>query len=392
VENAHDIFYEHDILVAINFLEPNEKETIIEKVLPRIKQVLNNVHSADGNIFNSHKLGIEKRLLEFDDDTERGNAPKKMNLNGDLNSSIELSDVNEDIGIEEDSHDDKINENDYDDGGDESEFENDAISVGETLAESMKLSQGTSGDEFTQCEICNQSVRKSILDFHRKSHNNTVECDICRKVMQKKSLYKHKKRCEIMSNISRNASAYEEEQDEVEPKEEPASFKDLEVHHSIFSNVNKTETPKSVNEFRCPICSKPMLKGNIRRHIRMVHGSADTDFKCKICSNAFPQLDTLKLHTYQEHNLDLEDVEKMLQEQVGSNEGTLHNEVKENGVLNEATQGNVHLDPQIVDKVMKSVEQDTHVDNEAKKFKCAECDNVYTSKDSLRRHRKKVHQ
>merc|ERR1719334_2667582 len=193
---------------------------IIETVLPRIKKVLNDVHSADGNFFNSHKLGIEKRLLEFDDDTERGNAPKKMNLNGDLNSSIELSDVNEDVDIDEDSHDDKINENDYDDGGDESEFENDAVSVGETLAESMKLSQVTSEDEFTQCEICNHSVRKSILDFHRKSHNNTVECDICRKVMQKKSLYKHKKRCEIIASISRNASTYEQEQDEVEPNEE----------------------------------------------------------------------------------------------------------------------------------------------------------------------------
>ena len=83
---------------------------------------------------------------------------------------------------------------------------------------------------------------------------------------------------------------------------------------------------------------------------------------------------------------------KMLQEQEGSNEETLHSEVKENGVLNESTQGNVHLDPQIVDKVMKSVEQDNHADDEGKKFKCAECDNVYTSKDSLRRHRKKVHQ
>ena len=36
LETNHDVFFEHDLLMAINFLEANEREIIIEKVMPRM--------------------------------------------------------------------------------------------------------------------------------------------------------------------------------------------------------------------------------------------------------------------------------------------------------------------------------------------------------------------
>ena len=64
VESAHDVFYDHDILIAINFLEAHEKEVIIAKVLPRMKLLFNKVRSFNGKFVIGNKLTIEKRLLE----------------------------------------------------------------------------------------------------------------------------------------------------------------------------------------------------------------------------------------------------------------------------------------------------------------------------------------
>ena len=68
VESAHDVFYDHDILIAINFLEAHEKEVIIAKVLLRMKLLFNKVRSFNGKFVIGNKLTIEKRLLEHDED------------------------------------------------------------------------------------------------------------------------------------------------------------------------------------------------------------------------------------------------------------------------------------------------------------------------------------
>jgi len=413
MESDHDVFFGHDILIAINFLEAHEKEIIIEKVLPRMKLLFANIRCFDGKFVPSDgKTGLEKRLLEMDDDSS-GNPSKKLKPSKEneyqsfkeLNSSIEISDVsdvNEEINIGDESDDDNI-----DDKISDEEIENDAVSVGDTLTESINsikdiLKGGTkvdTEDEFTTCDVCNLSVRKSILDFHRKSHQSVAkstvaECDVCRKVMQKKSLNKHRRRCEIMSNLSKNNLSSEQDLEENNDDyfEQPAST----VHDkSNHPKPEENDFRKSSNQ--CPICLKPMLKGNIRRHIRMVHGDrdaeAEVDFKCKICFTGFPQLDGLKLHTNQEHHLDLEDVEQMLHENSKDQSKRSENDER---MINESYQGSVNLDPEILEKVMKSVEHDNSVgeyseDVDAKKFKCEHCDNVYTNKDSVRRHRRKAH-
>jgi len=411
MESDHDVFFGHDILIAINFLEAHEKEVIIEKVLPRMKLLFANIRSFDGKFVpGDGKLGLEKRLLEMDDDSS-GNPTKKFKPNKeneyeslkDLNSSIEISDVsvvNEEIDIGDDSDDDNIDNKISDE---DVEIENDAaVSVGDTLTESINSikdilkgsNKANTDDEFTTCDVCNLSVRKSILDFHRKSHlsgakSAVAECDVCRKVMQKKSLSKHRRRCEIM-NLSKNNFADQNlEENDDDNFEQPASTVDDQSNHP---KPEENDFRKSSNQ--CPVCFKPMLKGNIRRHIRMVHGGdAEVDFKCKICFTGFPQLEGLKMHTNKEHHLDLEDVEQMLQEKSKDQNKRSENDGR---MINESYQGSVNLDPEILEKVMKSVEDDNSVgenyeDVDTKKFKCEHCDNVYTNKDSVRRHRRKAH-
>ena len=117
----------------------------------------------------------------------------------------------------------------------------------------------------------------------------------------------------------------------------------------------------------------------------MVHTS-ELDFKCKICFTAFQQLDSLKFHTNKEHNLELEDVEQMLQENGDNNASQVN-------IENQSPR--VKLDPEILEKVMNSAEHDRSVEkpetSDDKKYKCDRCENVYTNKDSVRRHKRKSH-
>jgi len=407
MESDHDVFYDHDILIAINFLESHEKDIIVEKVLPRMRLLFDNVRSFNGKISIGDKLSIEKRLLENDDnEANSSNFPAKKKARYSLEddeinevgtsekeSSIELSDRGEEINLGDDSDDEdqmvlKVND-------DNSDEVNDAVSVGETLAESIQSIRNIlkeKKDEFADCDVCHQSIRKSIFDFHRKSHlsaaKTTAECDICRKVMQKKSMYKHKKRCHIL-NMNRSNLA-----DDTSNKDASVNVSELEVESTndgMKSAQVDVPTPStSDGESQCYICKKTMLKGNIRRHIRMVHTS-ELDFKCKICFTGFQKLESLKWHTTKEHNLDLEDVEQLLQE--GNEELSKDNE-KQYTPSSDNPNGSVELNPDIFKKVMKA-EQDEPSDKteegDTKKYKCEQCDNEYTNKDSVRRHRRKAH-
>ena len=193
-------------------------------------------------------------------------------------------------------------------------------------------------------------------------------------------------------NMSKNNSVLDEPVEKDTSVNASSTETDFEDEVDTSKNEEMVEPKSSATdaESQCYICKKPMLKGNIRRHIRMVH-TAELDFKCKICFTGFQKLDSLKWHTNKEHNLELEDVEQMLQESSEQNSKYVE---KETPVNNEPSSGNIKLDPEILEK-MKSTENDESTDKpedgENKKYKCDQCENVYTNKDSVRRHRRKAH-
>ena len=63
------------------FLEAHEKEIIIEKVLPRMRLLFDNVRSLNGRLAIGDKLNIEKRLLE---NAEESQAKRKQSLDARL--------------------------------------------------------------------------------------------------------------------------------------------------------------------------------------------------------------------------------------------------------------------------------------------------------------------
>ena len=78
MDNNHDAFFDQDILIAVNFLEEIEKEAIIEKVLPRILNVLGKEkNSNDGTAYGNGPTG-QKRTLEHETDHQDNPSSKRF--------------------------------------------------------------------------------------------------------------------------------------------------------------------------------------------------------------------------------------------------------------------------------------------------------------------------
>jgi len=340
VESDHDVFYDHDILIAINFLESHEKEVIIEKVLPRMKMLLQNMKTQKIKAVDKNKLPIEKRLLEFDAESAMQETVKKGRYEQEIIPGNNISKAREEIDIDdsdEEEKDERVTKKEY----------SNARPV-ETLTEISQPSIKNSPDidtesEFCECDVCHQSVRKSVFEFHRKSHLSTlqdpkmVECPHCKKVMQRTSLWKHKGRCMVLK-LSNSISHEETPDHEPEPD---------------------TEEKKDV----------PAI------------------FQCKICFINFPKLASLKWHTTEEHSLDLEDVEEML------NEGSTDTAVKNSGQSpadNNRTNVKAEAGADVVEKD-NTGEAAIEARSETEKFKCKYCDDVFTKRNNARRHEKRRH-
>ena len=78
MENDHDVFYNQDLLISLNFLEDFEREEIIEKALPRMKVIFKNVEDfkKSPNETNDSLKSLKRSLY---DDLKK-NTPKVKRL------------------------------------------------------------------------------------------------------------------------------------------------------------------------------------------------------------------------------------------------------------------------------------------------------------------------
>merc|ERR1712192_377540 len=93
LETVHDSLYSADILIAVMFLGQHEKEVILEKVVPRIKNVLDGVKDSAQT-----RLRIEELL-------EERVANEKKTMEVDISAETEEIAEEEDCETIEDSDD-----------------------------------------------------------------------------------------------------------------------------------------------------------------------------------------------------------------------------------------------------------------------------------------------
>merc|ERR1712179_493548 len=326
MESDHDVFYDHDILIAINFLEPHEKEIIIEKVLPRMKMMLKDVEPVKKAAIEN-KIAIEKRLLDIDIESEMQENVKKARYDRET-IATDADQTHEEIEIEDDEED---NDEDV-----VANIKQDHMMTmpAETLTETSRPpSKGMNKEpepesEFTDCDVCHQSVRKSVLNFHRKSHISAAdpkmsECPHCKKMLQNTSMWRHKQRCSALK---------------------------------MSNSISQESTANKTSEQSTPV-----------------------NFQCKICFMNFPKLANLKWHTTEEHSMDLQDVEQMLSENSADN------------VNKPDKMAGIKLDPDMLEKVMKSAEAAVESMVEKGKYKCKYCDDIFVNRSNAKRHENRRH-
>ena len=351
VESDHDVFYDQDLLIAINFLEPHEKEVIIEKVLPRMKNIFQEV-KAFKRAGNENKLQIEKRIYEPVEDSSMQENVKKARYDEDI-IEPNINQSYEEIAIEDSEveYERRAEINRYNLArGDETLTE-----ISEPAVNRNSGRQNGAESEFSNCDVCHQQVRKSLLDFHKKSHYpvpdhprypppdhpdqhrypapdhpdqpprpvpdpNLAECPHCKKMMQRRSLWKHKPRCSLKTDRS-------------------------------FSEDS-------------PLAEIPEV-------------SSAESFECKICFSKYPKLSILKRHTTVEHSVELEDVEQML----GGNPVQKQEPVPDMDKTEDR-----------LENISNTTETVTEPGNNgALKFKCKFCDDVFTKRNNARRHERRRH-
>jgi len=359
LEAAHESVFDLDLVISVSFLETEEKERIVETVFPRIKKFFTDMKNSSLDT----RLGIEKRLMEDEEligisALYRENKRKRVEDDSKYSSLNESDDLNSNPGRSK-----KIKD-----------MENDLPSFGESRFSTNKLNDNgndkdrESEDRAEDDNGDNEEGKSS----ERFQNPNESKCDICDKVMLKKSIRKHKQRVhQLYENLKNlNNSMGTGENSLFEDKEN-----DVSMDNSMLEpQVDIEENPNVVS---CEICHKSITKGNIKRHMDKIHFKSgpsnetidedegsdslqmdippqeqEQESKCKICFARFEELDELKEHFKDVHDIDYDNFEN-------------------------------------------SEEDDVQIDNpkeeKVEEFPCDQCDAKYTIKDSLRRHRRTKH-
>ena len=344
IENHHDVFYDVATLVNMALLKPEEIEHIGELAAPRMKALLENQNMFNKKIVESKINGIGKRIRENEDEeasvsarkpSKRPKFSEEENLTSPLskdvnNSSVEVSDNDnyevEQVtkeSIEDDEPDSSFSKleivTDDKEGSDEDASDTNQISISVVQQEESK----TGGLKVENIDEKMKAIRARIENLKesgsagkagatgftvpagRSPVPNLVNCDICDKSMLKKSLVKHRRMCVIRKGGSQTVKS------EVAQRAVASPVRD----QAVASPRGGKDKELRSFETECSICGKVMLKSNIKRHMRLHEESqADDQVKCKICFASFLELESLRRHTVELHNLQLQDVEEMLGE------------------------------------------------------------------------------
>merc|ERR1712227_948479 len=207
------------------------------------------------------------------------------------------------------------------------------------------------------------------LDLQERETDERTEEDTGDNVMLKKSIKKHKQRVHQLYENLKNLN------NPMGTGDSSSMFDDNDVSMDNSVLEPQADIEENPNVVSCEICHKSITKSNIKRHMDKIHFKSgpsnetiDEDegsdalqmdlppqeSKCKICFARFEELDELKEHFKDVHDIDYDNFEN-------------------------------------------SEEDDVQIDNpkeekiDAQEFPCDQCDAKYTIKDSLRRHRRTKH-
>ena len=160
IETSHDVFQDQDLIMALSFLEKQEKEVIINQVLPRMINLLDKCKSIPSEILNTELL-LHEQLENPQIETCQ-----------EASSLIEQSDEYQEE-TQEDEEKEQITET----------IE---ITKMDIVKEDEKQNQHDSevDSKLFKCSICHEMIKKYKFSKHRRN---------CQILQKHKHFNKHKK-------------------------------------------------------------------------------------------------------------------------------------------------------------------------------------------------------
>jgi len=286
LEVNHDVFFHHDLLMALNFLEDHERDVIIEKVIPRMTLTLNNAKNLDKRDVLKNKLVIEERLFgnigsenvkTNESDREDENNTSKISLHEriDYGDIIEDNSIND--GDDEGSSKKKLK---LDEHTNTKVFDEDALEISLDVSDEVLMgeNENQANEESNITTRITPSKSSNVLGIGK----DEVICKICQNKFKKKSMYNHSKRCELREKVrlmgeekkkNERIKAELNEQDTISKDEDEDNDNDDDGDDDklVINEETELNDPSKllINMTTCKACDKTFSsRGNLKRHQR----------------------------------------------------------------------------------------------------------------------------
>ena len=237
--------------MALSFLDTEEMEVIIEKVLPRMKAALDVAAKMSAEKSLNSPFLIHKRLSDFD-------------IEGDTSSSEGYASSH--AGTKKDDTIEKLIK----------EEENKLNVIRASIEEDILADTNVGfGSTYAKSGLENALVpanhkekkkkEKSLTSAKSSSSSKVLLCKICNEMIKKYKYSLHKRNCEIMQNLRAKEKERKEAAITKDPKPESSSIA-MQIKSDVKSIMWKPDS------FDCKLCDKKYRKQkDLMKHAQMRH-------------------------------------------------------------------------------------------------------------------------
>ena len=275
METVHRVFYEFDILLAINFIERIDKEDIIEKVKINVGKVKKKVlkdnrdlekvlPSKETTFSTQQSIVVDKNL------SNEANTSEKVLVSSLLSSTELIKGFQETPVPGEDQIEQKI--------------------TTDTNIEAPPINkQITENPDGVACDMCGKWFSEYGLKYHQRSSKecakNITKCDDCsRTFLNQKSVRKHIKFYQVKGKSCRKQVL------DLTCKNCTKFFA------SRLSLVNHKFKPTPCEKIITCKCGKLVKESMFKRHVLGKNCQQDVELKCKQCLKEFISAQKARSH------------------------------------------------------------------------------------------------
>ena len=265
MENDHDVFRHQDLVMALSFLDTEEQEVIIEKVLPRMRDVLDAAVKKAQNKTLSGPDTLHKRLSDLEntaettsqDGCESNNdiTENETDMKTDEDSDIKSNDTTENI-TEAGPNVEALLESTSDGDSESTNKENTSEDL--RALNQMKLRE-KKRLSYANCELSLKAPPKEVL------------CPICDQMVKKYKFNTHKRNCQILRKL--RLEKFMNSKDEPGAKSpHPKGQPYLEKLKIAAEKKDEGKTVWTPELFECKVCSKQYtFERHLMKHVQKAH-------------------------------------------------------------------------------------------------------------------------